>query len=675
MSIIQNYISSLAGQALTPTVDTPITPTPFDDEKRKDIGFGKFGISRGSADSSVVSSPPNFTDGEDPDNYPGSGKFSGTSGNNTLTVDQILTEDGTIKPEQGYFDSLSGKYYIDPVTGQLKKGFPTGLGTFLPAPIGFLAGAGLAISNKVLSGISDKVKEGKEGYGIASVNGKTVGVSKGLFGGYVLTGNIPDNITAKQRQNLIDQILNTKAPAPKPKETLPSAVKTPSPDDNNDPVFDDDGYSGVGPSPDDGGSMGDPGYYPSNVSPSLYTGRPDDSPSTPDEPGGEEPDYGGGMQDDYDSGIDGPGGAKGGRVGLKGGGAAGKAPSTGFIDGPPQNYSKGMTVADTEDMKVRVGSFIINAPTTERLQKEGKLPKGPQKRKAAKGGKMMDVALSKGEYLIDVADIEKFGGYDALNAENDKGKAEVDRRQAAASGGFINGYKYGGTPFTGPQQEPDLTIQDVRQVPQQNNSKGFVFKPLNAAELRESDYNQLSEDLLSVLEGDGSKAYFPGNKRSGITVGKGFDIGQHSVKDMQKMGFSKELINKFKPFIELKGDAAKNKLKEKGLILLPEEVKEVDKIVLPYKREKFLKDYPQYSELNPSDKSVMFSAHYVGGLGRYESFQKVFNKTKDMEKALKTGLIKILPKGAAERNRAEKALKWWKSRQGPKITLDSSATR
>ena len=92
---------------------------------------------------------------------------------------------------------------------------------------------------------------------------------------------------------------------------------------------------------------------------------------------------------------------------------------------------------------MRVGSFVINAPTTERLQKEGKLPKGPQKMKAAKGGKMMEVALSKGEYVVDVNDIDKFGGYDALNAENDKGKPEVDRRQAAMGGSFLDGYSEG----------------------------------------------------------------------------------------------------------------------------------------------------------------------------------------------------------------------------------------
>ena len=135
---------------------------------------------------------------------------------------------------------------------------------------------------------------------------------------------------------------------------------------------------------------------------------------------------------------------KGGIVKKNKGGKVDPIQSTGFVDGPPQNYAKGTTVADTENHRVRVGSFVLNAPTTERLQKEGKLPKGPQKRKAAKGGKMMDVALSKGEYVIDVDDIGKFGGYAALEKENDKGKPEVERRQAAAQGGFLGGYQKGG---------------------------------------------------------------------------------------------------------------------------------------------------------------------------------------------------------------------------------------
>jgi len=148
---------------------------------------------------------------------------------------------------------------------------------------------------------------------------------------------------------------------------------------------------------------------------------------------------------------------KGGIVKKNKGGKVDPIQSTGFVDGPPQNYAKGTTVADTENHRVRVGSFVLNAPTTERLQKEGKLPKGPQKRKAAKGGKMMDVALSKGEYVIDVNDVGKFGGYAALEKENDKGKPEVERRQAAAQGGFLGGYSDGGMlRYAGPLSAVEL---------------------------------------------------------------------------------------------------------------------------------------------------------------------------------------------------------------------------
>ena len=72
---------------------------------------------------------------------------------------------------------------------------------------------------------------------------------------------------------------------------------------------------------------------------------------------------------------------------------------------------------------------------TEKLQKAGVLPKGNQKRKAAKGGKMMEVALSKGEYVVEPKDVPKFGGYGFLETVNDMGKPEVERRQAMRNGG------------------------------------------------------------------------------------------------------------------------------------------------------------------------------------------------------------------------------------------------
>ena len=55
----------------------------------------------------------------------------------------------------------------------------------------------------------------------------------------------------------------------------------------------------------------------------------------------------------------------------------------------------------------------------------------------------MDVALSKGEYVIEPEEAQRIG-YSFLEQLNNQGKAEVDRRQAAADGGFIQGYAEGG---------------------------------------------------------------------------------------------------------------------------------------------------------------------------------------------------------------------------------------
>jgi len=114
----------------------------------------------------------------------------------------------------------------------------------------------------------------------------------------------------------------------------------------------------------------------------------------------------------------------------------------------------------------------------------------------------MDVALSKGEYLIDVADIEKFGGYDALNAENDKGKAEVERRQAAASGGFINGYQYGGS--TGIKAGPLSTVELMKSGLNLTNPTPSSFMEFDSGDLAPYTVNGINvgnvQKALTLVE-------------------------------------------------------------------------------------------------------------------------------------------------------------------------------
>ena len=49
----------------------------------------------------------------------------------------------------------------------------------------------------------------------------------------------------------------------------------------------------------------------------------------------------------------------------------------------------------------------------------------------------MDVALSKGEYVLEPEEAKQIG-YDTLNKINDGGKPEVDRRQAMGHGGMTD---------------------------------------------------------------------------------------------------------------------------------------------------------------------------------------------------------------------------------------------
>ena len=164
--------------------------------------------------------------------------------------------------------------------------------------------------------------------------------------------------------------------------------------------------------------------------------------------------------------------SKGGRVGMADGGSVDPVQGNGFVEGSPDNYTKAQTVADDENRQVREGSFVLNAPTTEKLQKAGLLPKGvdnPDKNstiKANKGG-LMDVALSKGEYVIEPEEAQRIG-YSFLEQLNDQGKAEVDRRQGMKKGGPA------GTDLSG---MPPLALGLRPPISTDTKPKGFIQTP------------------------------------------------------------------------------------------------------------------------------------------------------------------------------------------------------
>jgi GH24 family phage-related lysozyme (muramidase) len=72
------------------------------------------------------------------------------------------------------------------------------------------------------------------------------------------------------------------------------------------------------------------------------------------------------------------------------------------------------------------------------------------------------------------------------------------------------------------------------------------------------------------------KAYNPPAKGSGITVSTGVDLGQHSRKDLEKMGVSEKTIFKVEKYLGAKDATARKLLKEKPLTLTKAEADELD---------------------------------------------------------------------------------------------------
>ena len=388
-------------------------------------------------------------------------------------------------------ERLGTNYTFNPITGGYRPTGPGGaIGLALPGPLGAFAQLGAAASQRSLENIAGKAYAGEEGYAVAYVNGRVVGVAPGPFGGYVLTGQLPANLSPKQRQSMVRQILDipseSAAGAYRPEgmtaaESIAGAGKpsdgdtTPLPADTPTPDY---SYTSYEPS-----DYSVPSCNQYSISDPVDTAPAQDYSYTSYEPSG-----GGGSSSSGGSSFSDTGGfgaagfrAKGGRIDMADGGSADPIQGNGFVEGSPDNYSDSQTVADDEYRRVRPGSFVMNAPMTEKLQEAGLLPKGVDNSakkstiKANEGG-MIDVALSKGEYVFEPEEAEEIG-YDVLNKLNDQGKAEVDRRQAAADGGAIDGYSNGGNTGMLRYAGPLSAIELMKSGLSVTTPEGFIGGP------------------------------------------------------------------------------------------------------------------------------------------------------------------------------------------------------
>lgn len=92
--------------------------------------------------------------------------------------------------------------------------------------------------------------------------------------------------------------------------------------------------------------------------------------------------------------------------------------------------------------------------------------------------------------------------------------------------------------------------------------------------------------FIQTLEGFETRGYVPveenerDNKvKSGVTIGSGFDLGQHTSTYVKTMQFSPEIEKRLLRYVGLKGEDARQALRDMPLILSVEEATEINKKV------------------------------------------------------------------------------------------------
>lgn len=92
--------------------------------------------------------------------------------------------------------------------------------------------------------------------------------------------------------------------------------------------------------------------------------------------------------------------------------------------------------------------------------------------------------------------------------------------------------------------------------------------------------DKLIDDItpaLEMLEGVEDTTYIPKNKdgsvmgSSGVTIGKGIDLGSRSEDNLRELGFSEDSIAQLSKYIGLKGEAAAKALRDNGPVTISDD--------------------------------------------------------------------------------------------------------
>ena len=515
-SFLQQQINEL-----TPTVEPPPTPTPFDDD-RVESGFPLY------KRAPQITGVPSFSPDEGEKLASGVGsEFESISSSSTpyISMQSFIDQFGTMgsAQESGFLSSIKkditnkfgiGTKFDIGTMGVASSGIG-GLGMFpLIGPAASLGSAAYSMFAKPK--FEEAVVQaalGTEGYSVGYTNqGQTVVLTPE---GDVL-GQAAQGLSASQKQTLIEN-LKQQAAQGQGKGKLGSLLQqyqvdptsmqsqqfaniflgksgllegTSIGEDLKKSVtdqfyFDESGAEFVGEDTSTGPSL--TSQLPSSADLSAQYeqqyGPEDQASDAPDDM----------TMGDYDPAD--PGGARF-------GGLLGKIKGS-FVKGPPSKYAEGTTVADTVDTQVRENSFIMNAPMTEKLNKNNKLLDISNKKPKIKDKKnkgFVDVSLSKGEFVISPEETKRLTPK-LLNFLNNQGKKEVALRQKklktqkSAKGGFLN-FENGGNVNSDTNLKEGEAILDGKKILLYDTPAKIVNKFLSIA-----DKKQTRTNIIKFLKG------------------------------------------------------------------------------------------------------------------------------------------------------------------------------
>lgn len=142
--------------------------------------------------------------------------------------------------------------------------------------------------------------------------------------------------------------------------------------------------------------------------------------------------------------------------------------------------------------------------------------------------------------------------------------------------------------------------------------------------LTASAYN-VDWSFIRSLEGFETKGYVPSEAQekknkvvSGVTIGTGFDLGQHRDKDLISFNIPLGIRSKLIPYVGLKGADARKALKEKPLVLTKDEAEFIDTKVKMAKIKQLVSDFERSSNtsflsLTKAQQTVIMSVYFQYG--------------------------------------------------------------